>query len=340
MEGRLSRLGAARAALRDVATNRNMRQLILAWTAGIGADGAFLVTTLIVAYHDGGAIAVGLLGLVRMIPATVVALVVTVPPRIPNERVLVAISLIRAAAAIVAVVGLLTGLPFALTALTAGVIAASASLVRPTHQAMLPSMARHPDELIAANVGTSTGEALGTFVGPAIGGLVLLAAGPAAAVASAAVLFGLAAASVAAIRIPRVAAPVVAEPHTSRAAPPLVAGFRTLTERTAAGMTIVGLGCQVLARGLLTTLIVVSSIELLGLGEGGVGALNAAIGAGGFIGAAAALSLAGRSRVVPIYALALSGWGLPIAVMGLIPNAPLAIVAMIEIGRASCRERV
>ena len=332
MEGRLSRLAAARAALRDVAANRNMRQLILAWTAGIGADWAFLVTTLIVAYDEGGAFAVGLLGLVRMIPATIVALVVTIPPRIPNERALLGINLVRTAAAFVAAVALTTGMPFELTAISAGVIAAAGSLVRPTHQAMLPSMARHPDQLIAANVGTSTGEGLGTFVGPALGGVVLLVAGSAAAIASAAVLFAIAAMSVATIRIPPQAAAVVAEPRVSTAGPPIVAGLRALVERPAAGLTIVGLGCQVLARGLLTTLIVVSSIELLGLGEGGVGALNAAIGAGGFVGAAAALGLAGRSRIVPIYALALSGWGLPIALVGLVPNAPLAIAAMAVLG--------
>jgi hypothetical protein len=85
----------------------------------------------------------------------------------------------------------------------------------------------------------------------------------------------------------------------------------------------------------LTTLIVVASIELLGLGEGGVGALNAAIGAGGFIGAAGALGLAGRSRLVPIYVLALSGWGIPIAVMGIVPSPPVAIVAMFVLGTSN-----
>ena len=329
---RASRLGAARAALHDVAVNRNLRQLILAWTAGIGGDWAFLVTTLIVAYADGGALAVGLLGLARMIPATLVALIVAVPPRIPNERVLVAINVIRSVASFVGAVAVLMGLPFAIIGASAGIIAAAGALVRPTHQQMLPSMAHHPDELIAANVGTSTGEGLGTFLGPAVGGAVLLVAGPAAGMAAGAVLFALAAAAVASIRIPTLAAAVAPTAEGAAARPPVVTGFRTLVERPAAGMTIVGLGCQVLARGLLTTLIVVASIELLALGDGGVGGLNAAIGAGGFVGAAAALGLAGRSQLVPIYALALSGWGIPIAVMGLIPNALVAIVAMAALG--------
>jgi MFS family permease len=164
---------------------------------------------------------------------------------------------------------------------------------------------------------------------------VLLVAGPAVTIGAAAVLFAAAAVAITTIRIPAVAAAVTAQPAGNAARPPVVAGFQTLVERPGAGMTIVGLGCQVLARGLLTTLIVVASIELLGLGEGGVGALNAAIGAGGFVGAAGALGLTGRSRLAPIYALALSGWGLPIALIGLVPNAALAIAAMLFLGTSN-----
>ena len=42
---------------------------------------------------------------------------------------------------------------------------------------------------------------------------------------------------------------------------------------------------------MLTTLIVVASIELLDLGDSGVGLLNAAVGLGGLIGAVGAIGL-------------------------------------------------
>jgi hypothetical protein len=335
MAGRLRPLAIARDALRDVVANRNIRQLLLAWTAGIAADWALLVTVLIVAYQEGGALAVGALGLARMIPATLVALFVTIPARVAHERALAAINVLRCVATAVAAVGLLVGLPLILTASCAAAVAAAGALVRPTHQAMLPSMARRPDELIAANVGTSTGEGLGTFAGPAIGGVALLLGGPALASAIAAVSFGAAAIAVATIRIPRGAAPIMEGATGSPVRPPIVAGFRTLVERPAAGLLIVGLGCQVFARGLLTTLIVIASIELLDLGEGGVGALNAAIGLGGLAGAAAALGLSGRTRLALVYALALTGWGLPIAVIGVVPLAPLALAAMAVLGTSN-----
>jgi hypothetical protein len=68
----------------------------------------------------------------------------------------------------------------------------------------------------------------------------------------------------------------------------------------------------------LTVLIVVAAIELLGLGEPGVGTLNAMIGLGGLLGSVAAITLAGRDRLGPPFAVALAGWGAPIAVMGLL----------------------
>ena len=53
--------------------------------------------------------------------------------------------------------------------------------------------------------------------------------------------------------------------------------------------------------GAVQVFIVVASIELLGLGEGGVGYLNAAIGIGAFVGAVVALTLTGAKRLSPAF---------------------------------------
>jgi hypothetical protein len=79
-------------------------------------------------------------------------------------------------------------------------------------------------------------------------------------------------------------------------------------------------------------LTVVAAIELLRLGEPGVGLLNGALGAGGFVGALAAIALAGRRNLAPSFAVALTGWGLPIAVIGGWPYAGLAVVALLIVG--------
>ena len=80
---------------------------------------------------------------------------------------------------------------------------------------------------------------------------------------------------------------------------------------------------------MLIALIVVSSLELLDLGDAGIGWLNAAIGLGGLVGAVGAASLGGHVRLSRVFALSLALWGLPIAVMGAWPVALVAIGAMI-----------
>ena len=89
---------------------------------------------------------------------------------------------------------------------------------------------------------------------------------------------------------------------------------------------------QIFVRGLLTAFIVVVSIELLDLGEGGVGLLNAMIGLGGFVGALAALALVGVGGLPRLFTLSLVGWGLPLVLIGLVPVVPVAIIALFATG--------
>ena len=51
------------------------------------------------------------------------------------------------------------------------------TLIRPALQALLPSLARTPEELIAANGATSTFESLGTLIGPLLAGCARIAGG-------------------------------------------------------------------------------------------------------------------------------------------------------------------
>ena len=77
--------------------------------------------------------------------------------------------------------------------------------------------------------------------------------------------------------------------------------------------------------------VVVASIQLLGIGESGVGFLTAALGAGGRIGAFFSLSLAGQRLASP-FASGLVLWGLPIVVIGIWPEAAVALLMMAAIG--------
>ena len=73
--------------------NGNLRRVQLSYFAAWTAEWAFTVALGIVAYRDGGAAAVGLVGLLRMVPSAVVApLAAPLADRGRRERVLVLVS--------------------------------------------------------------------------------------------------------------------------------------------------------------------------------------------------------------------------------------------------------
>jgi hypothetical protein len=84
------RLRSAAAALVGNAVNRNLRRAQLSFLGAWTAEWAFTVALGIVAYRDGGATAVGLVGLLRMVPSAVLApLAAPLADRVRRERILV-----------------------------------------------------------------------------------------------------------------------------------------------------------------------------------------------------------------------------------------------------------
>jgi hypothetical protein len=238
---------------------------------------------------------------------------------------------VRSAAIIGAVAALALALPLWVLALIVVVEAASSALHRPIHMSILPAVARTPEQLVGANVGSSAAEGLGTFVGPAIAGILLVVSGPISAMISVAAMYVLGLVAIATLAVPAVGREVVT---TRQAVGQLSAGFTAVVGRPGLRTILVGLGSQTLVRGVLYVLIVVAAIDLLGMGDAGVGSLTAAIGLGGLIGALLATMLAGR-RLVPSFLAALAAWGAPIALVGLIIDPTVALVAMAAVGLAN-----
>jgi Cyclic nucleotide-binding domain/Major Facilitator Superfamily len=320
-------------ALREVLRNRSIRRIELAWTMGTAADWALLVVLLIVAYDAGGALAAGILGAVRVLPAIVAApFATTLVERFRGDRVLTVINLVRSAGALATAIVVASGLPVEVTYVLAAVVAGAGSLVRPIQSALLPAFARTPGELVAANVASSTGEGLGTFAGPLLAGLLVALTGSVAASLLVAAAFGVAAAAVTGIKFEQGA------DARGGVGPHAVARFRLGDAPSAfrrypgAAVLIGDFVAQIFVRGLLITFIVVASVELLDMGDTGVGFLNAAIGLGGLVGAAAALGLRGGARLGNVYAVALVGWGLPLVAIGVWPSPALALIALFVTG--------
>ncbi|TFV84952.1 MFS transporter [Microbacterium sp. dk485] len=314
--------------------NRNLRRAQLGFLGAWTAEWAFTVGLGIVAYVDGGALAVGLVGLLRMLPSAVLApLLSPFADRGRRERVLVIVSLLRGAAtggaaAVVALSG-----PVVVVYVLAVVSTIAATLFRPAHSALLPALSRTGHELASANVVRGLLDSVATLIGPLLAALLLAFADVSAvfAVAAAASLW-------AALLLSRVryeTAPRPAAPRRNlltEAAEGLRAVLRNGGLRLILGLA----AAQSLTRGALTVFSVVVAIELLGIGESGAGTLMAAVGVGAVAGSPAASLLVGTARLGGWFAVGVALWGLPLALIGLFPGeaAALVLLALVGVGNA------
>ena len=217
----MSRIRALGSSLVTAAANDQIRKVQLAWACAIAAEWAHFVALGVYAYGHGGASAVGLAGLIRLLPAAVVApFAASLGDRFPRERFILGTSLFGALALAASAASAAAGD----TVLVYGFgafVGLAATLFRPALQALLPSLARTPEELIAANAATSTMEGLGTLVGPLLAGVLVALTDVAAVFTAAAAVFLVAAALLVGVRV-RGRAPATARAPVRRM---LGAGF-------------------------------------------------------------------------------------------------------------------
>ncbi len=322
------------AAVRDALANEGIRRLELIWAIGIAADAGLLVVLLVAVYARDGALAAGVLGAVRMGPAVVAGMLAgTVVRRFGGRRVLLVLGLIRAAAAALCAVAIAAHAPSIWLFVLAAAGAVAGAPVRPAAATLMPGLARSPTELVAANMAWGTGEGLGTFAGPFVAGVLIAAGQPALAAGLVAVALLATVAVAAGLRFEH--AMDAAGGTSEQRGMGLAEGVRTLRRRPVLRWSMLGVYGQVLTRGLLNPLLVVASIELLGMGNAGVGLLSAALGLGGFVGAVFALNAARPDRLILTEAAALAYWGAPIAVIGLLPFPGIGLAAMLVTGVAN-----
>src|SRR5437588_550194 len=209
-------------------------------------------------------------------------------------------------------------------------VSLSGTAFQPAQSALLPSLAQTPDELTAANVTTSTIDAVGVFIGPALGGLLLAASGVGAVFAATAGTFLWSALLVGRIRAPE--APTRERVAEARKGHPALVGFATIALESKLRLLVGLYGLQTLVAGALNVLIVVIAFNLIHTGNSGVGFLNAASGVGGLAGALAAFALVGRRRLAGNFAIGILLWGLPLALIGIWPNSTVALVLLGVVG--------
>ncbi|MBM2823044.1 MAG: transporter [Thermoleophilia bacterium] len=329
------RLEDSVAAFAAVGRNANLRWLELAWTASIIGHYAFLIAVSVYAYGIGGEKAVGLIFLARLIPAALIApFAGMLGDRYPRERVLLFTNAARVVLVGAAAVGVfLDADPWVVYAFSIAATIATTPF-RSAQAALTPSLARGPAELTAANAVASGVESIAVFAGPALAGVLL-------AVASTGVVFTITALLIVAsalflllIHVERAEQPR-RELDASTIAAERFAGFTILGRNPALRVMMVLLTAQTAVFGAVQVFIVVAAIELLDLGEGGVGYLNAALGVGAFIGAVGALSLTGARRLSPAFLAGVVLIGLPLIAIGVSQEVVVVVIVLAIMGIGS-----
>jgi MFS family permease len=334
----MSRAGQLLSPIGVVVRNENLRGVELAWGAAIAAEWSHFVALGVFAYEHGGTSAVGVAGLVRLLPAATVApFAASLGDRFRRERFLLALAAVGSAALAASAAAAFAGerLPvFAFAAL----VGLSSTLTRPALQALLPSLARTPEELIASNGATSTIESVGTLAGPLLAGVLVSVADVGVVFVVGAGLLLTAAVLLARVRVEgRVELTAAAEDQTARRL--IGAGFRAISRAPRARLLIGLTSAQAFVRGCLNVLIVVAVFRVLHGSGAEVGYLTAAIGIGGLIGAFGAMTLGGR-RFAVTFGLALVFWGVPIALIAPRPYFALTVLLLAIVGAANSVEDV
>ena len=319
-------------AFASVWRNANLRWLELAWGASVVAQYAYLVAVSVYAYGVGGEKAVGLLFLARLLPAALISpFAGMLGDRYPRERVLFLTNVTRVVLVMASAVGVFAdanawivyGLSIAATIAT--------TPFRSSQAALTPGLASTPEELTAANAVASGVESVAVFAGPALAGLLLALASTGAVFTATAVLVAISAFFVVLIRVEHEERPR-RELAASTIAAERLAGFTVLGQHPSLRVMLLLITAQTTLFGALQVFIVVMALDLLALGDGGVGYLNAAIGIGAFIGAVGALSLTGVRRLSPAFLIGLVVTGLPLVAVGWWNELAVATAALLIIG--------
>jgi MFS family permease len=321
-------------AFHAVSGNHSLTRVHLSFGAAWAAEWAATVALAVVAFRSGGAGAVGVVAALRLLPGAFLAPSLSAfADRMRRERVLIwgccGQAIATGAAALVLAVG--GPIPFVYALAVLSTVAVMPC--RAAHSALLPSLCRTTQELTSSTVVRSLLESVAIVVGPlAVALSIAYSAVWVAFVgsASAAAVAGLLVVGLRYEAPPRLA--VRARPHLVRET---VEGVRIAAADTDIA-SVLGVGAvQTFLRGSLTVFTAVMAIELLDMGESGVGVLTGAIGLGSMLGSVAGCRLIGTQRLARWLGLAVAFWGLPLCVASVVPAKVVALLALGVIGVAN-----
>jgi hypothetical protein len=312
--------------------NRRILRVVCAYALFTVNEYSVWIALLVYAYAKGGATEAGLIAVVQLVPAGLCAPFMAVRADRSSPTVLLLGGFTAQVAGLaVAAVCVLHGWPSVFVYAGAILAATAITATRPAQAALLPSLARTPDELTAANVAMSWVESIGVAVA-GVWSAALLGRGVGQVLVAAIVLLVVAAWLVAADARREPPRADRDEQATSTWAE-VVDGARAVREAPGAGTLIALLGAEDVVLGALDVLFVITAIGVLHRSQSWVGYLNGAYGLGGVLVGGAMFLLIGRRLPVPILASSVL-LGLCIALIPVNGSAAAAVVLLAAVGAA------
>jgi hypothetical protein len=314
-----------------VARNRALAGVMAAYAVFSATQSAVWIAMLVYAYDRGGAGTAGAVAVAQLVPAALLApLAAALADRRSPVGVLVGGYLVQ-------VVGMLTaalaiGLEAPLAAYSGAVVASAAvATTRPAQTPLVPGLVRNAEELTAANALTGWIESASVVASSAATGLLLAVAGPGLVFAVAGVA-GLVSVGLAAT-VRGMGALAVDE---AAGLAGTLAGFGVLARQSAPRLLVALLGAQWVVIGALDILFVVLAVDVLDRGQGWVGYLSMAYGAGGVLAGLAGMALVGRRRLVTpiLVGVVLIGAALGLSALSTTAAATVVLLAVVGGGRA------
>ena len=319
--------------MRTAASNPSIARAVLSYGAFTFGEWSTWIAMLVYAFDRGGASASGIAALVQLLPSAVLGpFLAGLAERVPRERVLLIAYIGQVASMLVTAVALAAQADVVVVYVLAAVVSLFMTIGKPAHHSLLPWLARNPEELTMANVASGTIQNVGILIAPGVSGLILALSGPGAVFITTAVALSFAVVLVAPIRTERSRLARRRSGGGTNDEIGVGEGIRILRNHAGSRTLVLLIATGSVIEGAMDVIAVVLALDVLAVGNAGVGILGSAVGAGGLVGAAVAAGLVGRARLGLPFQLGLLLWSVPIVVVGFAPSIGIAVIAFVVAG--------
>ncbi|MCE3265631.1 MAG: transporter [Solirubrobacterales bacterium] len=332
MDVALRRFRFSMRALTDVFANRDLARLVLAWGAFTFAGWAFAIALSVYAFHHGEIWAVGIAAAARQLAGGLASpFSGLMGDRFSRRLVLVGSALLGAIILGICAYAVDAHWPSEIIYALGALSTVAVSPYVPAEGALLPQVARTPQELSAANVAHNEASNLGFLTASLAIGVLMSAVSLGSAFIAAAAAGSLASLLLFTLRKD---APPRYEPDQTASGMlrELALGFKAVHSDRKLRLLDNVMSVNDFIEGVANVMVVIIALDLLGRGEGTVGYLHASWAIGALIAGGVLAVLARRGNLTAAIATGCLITGTAFALPGLWPSIAVAYISFMLVG--------